>query len=576
MDSAQKFRSDLRRPPPAFIDISHPDPKSIKALDRLEFIANQPTYGDHVVLRYVVEDWDSIFRWISSLTRAVMDQQATTPTGREFVNQVLSSLPMVLLHRLVPQRGNLRHHVPLVIERVLVSTPQIVAICLGLWLLANDIEFPSTEKLCQCTTIYLTSYYEHNRDAPHGMIVQRYVDELLQRWDVPKIFTEYLIRETSRPVLEHLAVIEDNFTIARILILIYYVLPDKPLSSFLARFENRNTSRWATLVFLKLANPKSCLNEPDFALTCATECSYFLNVLCAPSLQSLLVALDTGIVLSIFQHRDLIRDDSHSDEPHEFAKYCSNILQSTMVTYRLYCRGVLVRVISSLKKVKKRGFDVERHLEGCGRLQDAWLTLIDQVDKRHALYKQLEDKDLGWYDAAVCEYRNCPHYSSLTSSHKYKRCLGCKTEIYCSSECQKGAWKSHHRRECQERKNDQGPSSIDFAYLRKCVYNDCFVRSRELDQLLASYDFRGHSPKDFGFLFEYGEDGLEVKVTPISELEQLAGLAHEDWDLLAVACLPWIDGKVVKVAIRPLPDDTGQSQVSTSILMHINQSKFRP
>ena len=31
---------------------------------------------------------------------------------------------------------------------------------------------------------------------------------------------------------------------------------------------------------------------------------------------------------------------------------------------------------------------------------------------------------------------------------KFKNCSGCKCVYYCSSECQRNAWNSHHKREC--------------------------------------------------------------------------------------------------------------------------------
>ncbi|KAF9259021.1 hypothetical protein L218DRAFT_701671 [Marasmius fiardii PR-910] len=146
------------------------------------------------------------------------------------------------------------------------------------------------------------------------------------------------------------------------------------------------------------------------------------------------------------------------------------------ITTRLYYRAVLVRIIRSLKKMKKKGFDIGRHFENYGPVHAVWMTLVREANLKHGIYKMRDDKELGWYDVTVCGYKDvsrpflrfsclkvilifggqCPYRDSLSSNHKFKRCGGCKFEIYCSVGCQKKAWKALHRQECRVRKDDQG------------------------------------------------------------------------------------------------------------------------
>ncbi|KAF9261043.1 hypothetical protein L218DRAFT_554939 [Marasmius fiardii PR-910] len=345
---------------------------------------------------------------------------------------------------------------------------------------------------------------------------------------------KYLIREAGRPVFEHFMVIPGNLMIAGALSDLY-ATPNLLRSPFLEGFLKNDASRRITLTLLKLANPKNHQNESPFAIASfVQQCLDFLIVCFTADTVSLLDALDAGLILSILKLRDSC-PASHS---------CINLFERMLrcITTRLYYRAVLVRIIRSLKKMKKKGFDIGRHFENYGPVRAAWMTLVREANLKHGIYKMRDDKELGWYDVAVCGYKDCPYRDSLSSNHKFKRCGGCKFEIYCSVGCQKKAWKALHRQECRVRKDDQGPSSVDLAYLRKCVYHDFLSRYREV--------WRVHRTKGLVVLMDYRpETGMNSRLIPISEAKSIAAKSDEDAMFSGVAIVPWDGGRAVTMTI---------------------------
>ena len=51
-------------------------------------------------------------------------------------------------------------------------------------------------------------------------------------------------------------------------------------------------------------------------------------------------------------------------------------------------------------------------------------------------------------DAHLLSGGECDHCDKNTGSSNLKRCAGCKIAFYCSKECQKAAWKSGHKADC--------------------------------------------------------------------------------------------------------------------------------
>ncbi|KAG7085995.1 hypothetical protein E1B28_003518 [Marasmius oreades] len=570
----RRIRLDLRRPPPNVIDLDHPDTATVKVLQLLTQVA-KAIYSDRstVACRFIEEEWDGVWRWVLSLSRAVLDQQATTPAGNSFAEMILDPLPVLLVYRTIPNGWNTGIRLT-ELDRLVVSAPKIIALSVELWLFANDIEFPSIPAFCDCASSYARFLLMHGGNTPHGKVAKHHLDQLLvnPRWDVPRSFIKYLIREASKPVFQYFTVIRRSLLLAATLSKLY-ARPDQLPSPFLKGFLQNNAPRWIVLILLKLANPKCNGNETDhLVVSNVQQCLEFLHICFTADISSLLEALDAGLVLSIFKHRDLVirvLRNSANPFPVDVAEIFAQPLEH--ITSLLYHRRVFVRVIRSLKKVQKKGLDPKPHFKGSGpRLHGAWITLLAEADAKHLIYKEGRETQLGWYDAAVCEYKNCYYRDSLTSIHQFKRCSGCKIEIYCSSECQKGAWKAHHRQECQGRleRSDQillsGPSSLDLAFLRKCVYSDYQSRAKKYQRLMD--DRRAQYPQGVAILMDYRKDPMEAKAISLSDARVLGRWSKEDTAVVGIACVPW-ERKVITVNIRSRPGSGGTSekQVQKSI-----------
>ena len=90
-----------------------------------------------------------------------------------------------------------------------------------------------------------------------------------------------------------------------------------------------------------------------------------------------------------------------------------------------------------------------------------------------------------FYLQEVCDF--CVKYKKEENDNfSLKRCTACKVVYYCSTKCQKKAWKSHHKLECQYFNN------IPIAINNGSRYTVPQCKKREI-----------HSPKKFFRLINF-------------------------------------------------------------------------
>ncbi|KAJ6458341.1 hypothetical protein C8R47DRAFT_150704 [Mycena vitilis] len=116
-----------------------------------------------------------------------------------------------------------------------------------------------------------------------------------------------------------------------------------------------------------------------------------------------------------------------------------------------------------------------------------------------------------------------------------KRCSGCLSHHYCSSECQKAAWRDgKHRAFCmnfQALREEQATSGFnrrDEAFVRFMVLRD--YRANKLDILLKQIAF-AHRTKsaEFATVFSYLEGSCAISVVPLEKASCASGLADREF-----------------------------------------------
>ncbi|KAL0064192.1 hypothetical protein AAF712_008914 [Marasmius tenuissimus] len=155
----------------------------------------------------------------------------------------------------------------------------------------------------------------------------------------------------------------------------------------------------------------------------------------------------------------------------------------------------------------------------------------------------------------------CPLRRTLKMDHKFKRCNACHFEIYCSVECQKSAWKQH-RLQCSAKRKlaeeTREPSSLDLAFLRKCVYQDFYASPPLFQHAVHRIIKNEHTI----IWLDYTKKPKQVKGIPLSWINNLTGnpmnTSYSSTDLdesfSGQGLVPWRERMPITVFIRTESD----------------------
>ncbi|KAL0571680.1 hypothetical protein V5O48_010281 [Marasmius crinis-equi] len=478
----------LNPTPPRTLNINDPDRKTLEALSALKRIAEgYETYqyfasSKRILLGY----WDRAWPWIHSLSRAALDTQPSTIAGYSAIDDVLTITPYLLGAYSDEDEFSI-----LALRQRMDAYPTLPAVAFELWLFSVLREHPSRH-----LHIYTAGKSSScvlkggNEDSP----AKAHLHDVLSspRWDIPAAFVKGIVQEASRHSIDckslhcHLSFLVD--------IANTHHLPRDGMPTFLEACFQRGALKVVPYAILRVASRKHYDPDrigPEIIRDIVGDGLHFIihyldeeqedDTGGVPSNIAFLEAIDSGLIYSLFRHRDLIARFHTGGDVSDLSRGYSRVL--CQLTRRLWFRPFMIRAVRIIKKVAKKEIDVPSYLKDCGRLIEYWRELCTEVTLRS------ESGDGGYSDDLICCNLECPNQGKLKMDHKYKRCGACRVEIYCSIDCQSVAW-NEHKRDCQtKRKSLQArgdPTSLDLAFLRKYSYQDfCTERGVQVQQAIV-------------------------------------------------------------------------------------------
>ncbi|KAJ8075579.1 hypothetical protein PM082_021209 [Marasmius tenuissimus] len=554
--NSKEIMKNFLHSPTATISLNNPDPKSSRAIAALLRLAGDISQHSDTAARILENNWTRLWPWIASWSRAVLDTQPTTTFGQDTVDQMLTLMPYVFLCRL--DGGHDMEDPPSLqrVELVFSSTPNIAAMALELWLLAESLGhhiIPFFGDIAGSLVLECLKCEE----VPSA---RQHYDEVFSRWDIPAGLVRAVVREAIPKFIDTANL--------RIQVAMLATLPQNAPSrpghptSVEACILN-HAPRWLAYVIRRLASSRVYTHNEDTREDisyCLQDATRFLSCCFMTDCYSALEVLDLDILPSIFQHHDLIAEDYAKGSPRKLVEKFTQFLY--LLSSRLYHRKLLVRVLRSMKKVEKMGIDAPTYLKGCGDLLDAWKTLCKDATVRWVPGKTGE----GWYEVTICGYTQCPHRGTLKLHHKFKRCGSCLVEIYCSNECQKAAWRVH-RRECNSKKVQlqktpacHNISSLELAFMYKCVYQEYYSNPGEFRKLIR---LSATTNRNYVILIDRRIGSRTVEPIPLSRAEALIkeyspGFPGMDVNteeaFCGIAIMPWRTDRPLIIIIRTSND----------------------
>ncbi|KAJ7481953.1 hypothetical protein FB451DRAFT_1237638 [Mycena latifolia] len=135
-----------------------------------------------------------------------------------------------------------------------------------------------------------------------------------------------------------------------------------------------------------------------------------------------------------------------------------------------------------------------------------WQTFVGFIQARLSIKKHFDSE--GYVTLKACDNMQC---GKICKKAEFKRCSGCKSQHYCSRDCQVADWRAGHRADCREIPPLNGPkhlTSRDRSFLRAVVRHDYeryrrilfHVRVQRMSQypgkpLLTILDYTGMQPQ---------------------------------------------------------------------------------
>ncbi|KAL0573050.1 hypothetical protein V5O48_008909 [Marasmius crinis-equi] len=530
----------LRRKPPPFsnLDLDSLSSDVRKPLQALVTISEVILGMSSRTMAFVARHWNQIWPWLHAFSKCSLTREPATEEGLELLDKILFISPILLSHGLFGADHREK------IDPVLDQTPDALALAVELWVMAVRLEHRSIRFQCGAIALLIGLYAE----APKGPVKKQAKESF-----------EMMLSYSDRGAIVDSAL--------RCIIL--YLMPKRvepyDLRGILGFFNDvteqfpeefhdisvaKDGIRWACFAISRLSSPRNPEGEEywDDVMTCTVPCLQYLCRCIARITPAAVPVLDGDIILSMFRSTHIIVRcaELHSE----------NVSSSLSGSYlrlldhfgrRLLYRPVLMRVIWSIKKIRSLGLE-EVSKRFPKDLLEMWTQLRDQALRRASIGK-FEDESFRFplSPQKLCGNPQCGQ-ESLNLVHPFKRCVGCLSELYCSRECQKSAWKQHREKCKKDRERTQrgdlsGPfTNLDFAFLHKQMHHDYKDNADRIRQMKErrKRDFPDANSSDM-LIRMYYTVAIPVKLTV--EMRQDVFRPYKRGDssdsVLASGVVPW-------------------------------------
>ncbi|KAJ8075724.1 hypothetical protein PM082_021354 [Marasmius tenuissimus] len=407
--------------------------------------------------RALEQNWPLIWRWMVVLTKGILkDPAPSTPSGlanaRKFV-EMSSILLVYSTHN--STRGDAENTDALL--RLSQSHPKILVHATELWLRVSELQLGDdvVGPLMHVIGLFLETLVKSGGES--GRILKGAPKDKLEifftttNFDLTGTLLKGIALEASRSAPDF-NTLRHHFMYINIL----------TLSFSPALLELRASARMGILPRISLTikslsrrrfQPFDPQKQSNYAkYLCLLECLQLLTVTILANAYLAISLLDGGLLLHIFQLKDVVVEHVRHALSHP------GLCNPAFVTTRLFAclkqraihRPLMVRLVSSIRKVQKLGLDnwdnpLFAPDAPFHSLREQWDDLAVEVTFRNASISA----KLTWEAYRSCGNRECTN-TDMYSTVSYLRCGGCAREVYCSQRCQKVAWRAYHKSKCQD------------------------------------------------------------------------------------------------------------------------------
>ncbi|KAJ7482561.1 hypothetical protein FB451DRAFT_1555624 [Mycena latifolia] len=165
-------------------------------------------------------------------------------------------------------------------------------------------------------------------------------------------------------------------------------------------------------------------------------------------------------------------------------------------------------------------------------ISDDWLTFLYRVEDRVKLMRRLDGLRL----SRACDNLEC---GKMQDRSDFRRCSGCKSSYYCSTECQMADWKrGGHRNHCGSRSTlslaDTSSCLLDFherKFIRALVQEEYETQITKLCKAQVTFMNRGNHGHRFFTLFDYTCEPVQISIDCVVASPMAAALkdAGPEW-----------------------------------------------
>ncbi|KAL0577415.1 hypothetical protein V5O48_004581 [Marasmius crinis-equi] len=447
----------------------------------------------------VTQNWSSIWPWIVAISKGIVGRPSVV-FSEGVITKFLANLPTLLIYPAALPHSNPREELEFLLE----STPEILAFATEMWLYTSqDAGLAGSniaESFCNIAGVLLES---HTNNQPSdfsarmlGDVAQEFQRILRDtRWDFPGILMTEIIQGLRRRRVR-VATLRSRIIFLTI------------------------------LIKSKLSSPTYSRPTPDNfnfddAATCVAECIKFVFLAAETDAYALIPALESGLLVSILKAKDLIIEDSKRRPSSEAGVVFVCALLFNACLERLLHRPILIRVVRSIRKVQAAGLDSDEGWNAVRALKLIWNGLRDEALRRYAALRD------GGSAATDTLYPICGHSRCVNDDVRFNlnyprflRCTGCKSEVYCSVQCQKAAWKTHKqacnlwRSKIRAGELPRGNiSGLDGAVMRYQAAVDYRSNSERINALIEQYAAEHPEDDNEGVIqMDYSRFPLEITV----------------------------------------------------------------
>ncbi|KAK1219260.1 hypothetical protein PQX77_018026 [Marasmius sp. AFHP31] len=437
--------------PPSRIDPYNLDYASRKAAEAFRQTAVDLLHY-HLVdatIGALTRNWSRVWPWIKVYSKGVLDTPSSAASKNATIIAFLESLPLLLTY---PARSPHCTNPHDVLEPILKSTPEILAVATEMWLYSHEAGLADTEiaeLLSNVSDILLKTHTQHDKallihvKGEVWVELERVLNQ--PRWDIPHFLVTQIVRFAGMPRI-------DCVGLGSVLCFMNALSNSASDSTMfrLGSFLAKDGIRWLCKIYARLSSPTYSRPVPtntqfDHVAVCLLQCLAFICHAAHWNAYSLIPALDGGLLVSMFKAQDLLLEDirRRGTTYHSVIVGCVVILNLTATC--LVHRPILVRVLQSIRKVQALDLDSDDHMDRFAghneRFRILWSTIKQEAQRR----QECAMVPLDVFGVLACGHSECANndVGSDFMHPRLLRCAGCKSNVYCSKICQKAAWGTH-------------------------------------------------------------------------------------------------------------------------------------